>query len=134
MGKKFAIFILALSFAALSGSAQNMALKGCTILTITKGVIENGTIVIQSGRITAVGQNVEIPAGVKVLDISGKYVMPGIIDTHVHYALTGMADVNEATNPVTPQIWMKEALVPEAVRTLSNGYMKLMPDRQRRFK
>ncbi len=107
-----------------SGLAQNLVLKGGTVLTLTKGTIENGTIVIRNGKITAIGRDVLIPSGIKVIDTSGKYIMPGIIDTHVHYALTGMSDVNEATDPVTPQIWMKDVLVPghdSILKTLAGG-------------
>ena len=113
MGKKFIIILLMLGFTVVSVMSQDLALKGGTILTISNGVIENGTIVIQDGRIIAVGKDVAVPTGIKVIVVTGKYVMPGIIDTHVHYALTGMDDVNEATDPVTPQIWMKDALAPD---------------------
>jgi len=101
--------------------AQDLALKGGTILTITDGTIENGTIVIQKGKIAAIGKDIKIPDGIKTLDVTGKYVMPGIIDSHSHIALT---DVNEATDPITPQIWMWEALDPgsDSIRkTLAGG-------------
>ena len=106
---------------AVGSSAQDLALKGGMILTITQGTIENGTIVIQNGRITALGPNVAVPPGIEVIDVSGKFVMPGLIDTHTHIAIT---DGNEATDPVTPQIWMREALDPssDAIRkTLAGG-------------
>ena len=101
--------------------AQDLVLKGGTVLTITDGVIENGVVVIEDGKIKAVGRNIPVPAGMKVIDTTGKYVMPGIIDSHSHIALT---DVNEATDPVTPQIWMNEALEPfsDSIRkTLAGG-------------
>ncbi len=121
MRNKLVFLIVFLSFLASVVAAQDLVLKGGTVLTITKGIIENGTVVIQNGKIKAVGKNVSIPSGVKVLDVSGKYVMPGIVDSHSHVAL---ADINEATDPVTPQIWMKEALDPgaDSIRmTLSGG-------------
>ena len=100
--------------------AQDIALKGGTILTITNGTIENGTIVIQGGKITAIGKDLVVPDGIEVIDVTGKFVMPGIIDSHSHIALT---DVNEATDPVTPQIWMWEALDPgsDSIRTTLAG-------------
>jgi imidazolonepropionase-like amidohydrolase len=106
---------------SVSLGAQDLVLKGGTVLTITKGIIENGIIVIQNGKIQAVGRNIPVPAGIRVIDTSGKYVMPGIIDSHSHIALT---DINEATDPVTPQIWMNEALEPfsDSIRkTLAGG-------------
>lgn len=121
MARKF--FPLFAALVLMSGWTwtQDLALKGGTILTITKGTIENGIIIIQNGKITAMGMDLKIPQGIKVRDVSGKYVMPGIIDSHSHIALT---DINEATDPVTPQIWMWEALDPgsDSIRkTLAGG-------------
>jgi len=124
MLKKFVSIAALILIITASGLAQDLVLKGGTILTLSKGTIENGTIVIRNGKITAIGRDVLIPAGIKVIDTSGKYIMPGIIDTHVHYALTGMSDVNEATDPVTPQIWMKDVLIPghdSILKTLAGG-------------
>lgn len=120
MGKKCFLILIAMTLITSSMWAQDLALKGGTILTITKGTIEQGTIVIQRGRITAVGKDVVIPDGIPVIDVTGKYIMPGIIDSHSHIALT---DVNEATDPVTPQIWMWEALDPgsDSIRTTLAG-------------
>ena len=124
MVRKF-IPVLALIFLAASvAPAQDLALKGGTLLTLAGGTIEDGTILVRDGRITAIGRDIPIPAGVRVIDVGGKYVMPGIIDSHVHIALPGMSDVNEMTDPVTPQIWMKDALVPghdSILKTLAGG-------------
>ena len=73
-----------------------------TILTVTKGTMQNGTVLIQNGKITAVGANVNIPAGTHVIDGTGKFVMPGIIDAHSHAALD--ARLNEGTESVTPEV------------------------------
>jgi imidazolonepropionase-like amidohydrolase len=123
MGKKFIWVSLLICLFAAAAAAQDLALRGGTILTITNGTIENGTVVIRNGKITAVGRDVPVPAGVRVIDVSGKYVMPGIIDSHVHYALPGISDVNEMTDPVTPQIWMKDVLVPsdDSIRKVLAG-------------
>ncbi len=120
MGKKFLVFLTFLMTLAAGVWAQDLALKGGTILTITNGTIENGTILIQEGKITAVGKDITIPDGTRVIDVTGKFIMPGIIDSHSHIALT---DVNEATDPVTPQIWMWEALDPgsDSIRTTLAG-------------
>jgi imidazolonepropionase-like amidohydrolase len=120
MGKKFLLILAAIILVAPSVWAQDIALKGGTILTITNGTIENGTIVIQGGKITAIGKDVKIPNGIRVIDVYGKFIMPGVIDSHSHIALT---DVNEATDPITPQIWMWEALDPgsDSIRTTLAG-------------
>ena len=86
---------------------NDVVIHGGTILTITHGKIENGSIYVHNGKIAAVGKTVNAPASAKVIDASGKWVMPGIIDSHSHIALDD--DVNEATNPVTPQMMMKDA-------------------------
>ncbi len=121
MSKKFLSLLVVFIIFTVSGIAQDLVLKGGTVLTITKEKIENGTVVIQKGKITAFGKDIKIPAGIKVIDVTGKYVMPGLIDSHTHIALT---DINERTNPVTPQIWMWEGLEPgsDSIRkTLAGG-------------
>ncbi len=91
-----------------AGTAHNdVVIRGGTILTVTHGRIENGSIYIHNGKIVAVGQNVQAPAGATVIDAAGKWVMPGIIDSHSHIALDD--DVNEPTNPITPHMMMKDA-------------------------
>ncbi len=121
MRTRFFIILAALFLFTAGAYPQDLAIKGGTVLTITKGTIENGTVIIQGGKITAIGKDVKIPAGIKVIDAAGKYIMPGIIDSHSHIALT---DINESTDPVTPQIWMWEALEPgsDSIRkTLAGG-------------
>lgn len=120
-----AFFLSLLAILATGLWAQDLVLKGGTVLTITNGVIENGTVIIQKGKITAIGQNIPIPHGIKIIDVTGKYVLPGLVDSHSHIALT---DINEATDPVTPQVWMWDALETEApaiLHTLAGGVTTL---------
>src|SRR5687767_5018972 len=95
------VTVMVLAFAA-SASAQDLAIRNATILTVTKGRIENGTVLIQKGKITAIGKDVNIPAGVRVVDGTGKYIMPGIIDAHSHTA--GDVGLNEGAESVTPEV------------------------------
>jgi imidazolonepropionase-like amidohydrolase len=100
-------FSRALGLAALIASpavlmAQDVAIRNATLITINAGDIENGTIVVRNGKITAVGRNVTIPAGIRVIDGTGKFVMPGIIDAHSHAALEG--GINEGAESVTPEV------------------------------
>jgi imidazolonepropionase-like amidohydrolase len=89
-------------------TAQNdVVIRGGTVLTITHGKIENGSIYVHNGKIAAIGRTVDAPANATVIDATGKWVMPGIIDSHSHIALDD--DVNEATNPITPHMMMKDA-------------------------
>jgi imidazolonepropionase-like amidohydrolase len=93
---------LAAALAAGTVGAQDIAIRNATILTITNGDIENGTILVRNGKISAVGRNVSIPAGVRVIDGTGKFVMPGIIDAHSHAALEN--GINENSESVTPEV------------------------------
>jgi imidazolonepropionase-like amidohydrolase len=64
-----------------------IALTGGTIHTITNGVIENGTIVFENGRITAIGSNVQIPANAQRIDVSGREIYPGLVDGYSQMGL-----------------------------------------------
>ncbi len=88
-----------------------VALRGGTVLTVTRGTIPNGTVVLRDGKIAAVGTNVTVPAGAEVIDTTGQFVSPGLIDAHSHIAndaineggttvssMTGMEDVIDATD------------------------------------
>lgn len=86
---------------------NDVVIRGGTLLTVTHGKIENGSIYIHDGKIAAIGKSVQAPANATVIDATGKWVMPGIIDPHSHIALDD--DVNEATSPVTPSMMMKDA-------------------------
>jgi imidazolonepropionase-like amidohydrolase len=83
-------------------AAQDIAIRNASIITIANGDIENGTIVVRGGKITAVGRNVTIPAGIRVIDGTGKTVMPGLIDAHSHAALEN--GINEGSESVTPEV------------------------------
>lgn len=99
----------------------SILLKGGNVLTITKGNLEKTDVLIIDGVIKEIGKNLKAPAGVQVLDVTDEYVMPGIIDAHSHLALE---DVNEATNPVTAEVWTGDVLNPLDVniyRALAGG-------------
>jgi imidazolonepropionase-like amidohydrolase len=92
---------------AQSTPHHDVVINNATVMTATHGTIKNGSIYIKDGKIAAVGETVNAPAGVTVIDAGGKYLTPGIIDCHSHIALDD--DVNEATSPITPQMIMKDA-------------------------
>jgi imidazolonepropionase-like amidohydrolase len=85
-----------------------LAVKGKKVLTITNGVIKDGIILIENGKIKDVGADIKIPDGVKVLN--SKVVMPGLVEAHCHIGIweetIGWAgsDGNEATEPATPHV------------------------------
>ena len=93
-----------------------IAIKDGKIFTITKGVIDKGTVLVEDGKIKAVGKNVKIPKGAEVIDASGKVVMPGLVEAHCHIGIweetIGWAgsDGNEATEPATPHMRAIDAI------------------------
>ncbi|MGC2696203.1 MAG: amidohydrolase family protein [Candidatus Angelobacter sp.] len=94
---------------AAAGTNQTIALKGGKLLTITHGVIENGVVVMQNGRITAVGgAGTAIPSGAKVIDVTGMTVYPGLIDSETHLGLTEIS----AERMTNDEIEMSDEIMP----------------------
>ncbi len=74
-----------------AAQSQPVVLKGATIHTVTKGVIENGVIVMDKGKILAIGgADVAVPRGAKVVDVTGKHIYPGLIDA---YSTVGISEI-----------------------------------------
>ena len=90
-----------------SSSHNDVLIKNAIVMTVTHGNIQNGSVYIKNGKIAAVGTNVNAPSSATVIDAGGKFVTPGIIDSHSHIALDD--DVNEATSPITPHMMMMDA-------------------------
>ena len=86
---------------AVPPAGHLVAITNATIMTASHGTIQRGTIVIKDGKIAAVGENVEVPSGAQVIDGTGRYVIPGIVDAHSHTALDA---VNEGTHSVTAEV------------------------------
>ena len=110
------IMLLPPGVRATPADDETVAIVGGTVLTVTRGTIPDGVILIRDGLIAAVGarSEVAVPDDATVIDARGRFVMPGIIDAHSHIAL-GRGDINEATSPSTPQVRMSDAVVPDAV-------------------
>lgn len=122
-----AIFLISLTLPAsgvrLAGQAPIgvVAIRNATLLTVTKGTIAAGTIVLQNGKIAAIGTNVPIPAGAEVIDGTGKFVSPGIIDAHSHIAND---DINEGGTSVSSMTGMEDVINPNDIniyRDLAGG-------------
>jgi len=107
------------------------AIRGATIFDGLGGRIDNGTVIMADGVVQAVGgPELPIPAGAQVLDGTGKFVTPGVIDDHSHlgdYPSPGVeanSDGNEATGPVRPEVWAEHSVWPQDPgfsRALVNG-------------
>jgi len=112
-----AALIIALLFASFALEAfgqqpatpahNDVVIKNAIVMTVTHGNLKNASVYVKDGKIAAVGESVNAPASAMVIDAGGKYLTPGIVDSHSHLALDD--DVNEATSPVTPQMMMQDA-------------------------
>ncbi len=90
------------------------AIKAGKILTVTKGVIDHGVILIEDGVIKTVAKaaDVDIPKGYKVIDASDKWVMPGMVEIHSH--LAGEGGLNDMVVPTNPGLRIADVIDPEA--------------------
>lgn len=85
-------------------------IKNANIHTMTKEILDVGAIIVDNGKIVAIGKDLEIPENSTVIDAQGGFLMPGMIDAHCHVGMweNGIgfegADGNEATDPVTPHL------------------------------
>lgn len=95
-----------------------LAITDVKINTVTNGVIEKGTILIEEGKIKAIGANIEIPTDAELLNGEGNWITPGLIDEHTHLGVFeetvdwAGADGNEATDPSTPHVRVIDAINP----------------------
>ena len=93
-------------------------IKNATIHTMANKNFENGMILVDHGKIIAIGNVVTLPPNTEIIDAKGKFVMPGMIDAHCHLGMweDGMgsegADGNEAVDPVTPHLRAIDAINP----------------------
>jgi len=100
------------SRAATSPEAPSVILiQNATVLTVSHGIIEHGSILIKDGKIAAVGQNLKAPDGAQIIDATGQFVTPGIIDCHSHIAVDG--GVNEGSISVSSIANIADVLNPD---------------------
>lgn len=96
------VFVCLLAiFAAASAYAKPIAFTGATILPISGEPIENGTLLIDGNTIRAVGDKVRIPRDAETIDMTGKVIMPGLVDTHSHVGETAGGDWSGPIQPET---------------------------------
>lgn len=94
---------LAFALGAPSGLvfAQDLVIRGATVLTVANGVLSPGAVRVENGRIAEVGASVEVPAGVEVIEADGMFVMPGIVDAHSHIAAESINEGSVAVSSMT---------------------------------
>src|ERR1700739_1001594 len=98
----------ATSGVAMDASAPVILIRNATILTVSHGTIDKGDILIKDGKIAAVGGMLKAPADAVVIDATGQFVSPGIIDCHAHIAVDG--SVNEGSVSVSSMVNIADVL------------------------
>jgi imidazolonepropionase-like amidohydrolase len=99
-----------------------LLIQNATILTVSHGTIEHGSVLIKDGKIAEVGANVKAPKDAQVIDANGQFVIPGIVDCHSHIAIDG--GVNEGSISVSSMVNIAEVLNPDDIdiyRDLAGG-------------
>jgi imidazolonepropionase-like amidohydrolase len=117
-------FTLPQSFAQSRASTETL-IRNATVLTVTRGTIANADVLIRNGKIAAIGQNLKAAANAKIIDATGKFVLPGIVDCHSHSMLD---TINEGTLSVTSMARTSDVLNPNDVdlyRALAGGVTSL---------
>lgn len=111
-------------------ASRPTVIRNATIMTAAGPTIRGASILLRDGKVQAVGANLTVPADATVIDGTGKFVTPGIIDTHSHLgvypapSVDALSDGNEATNPATPYVWAEHSVYaqdPQFPRALAAG-------------
>lgn len=94
-------------------------IRGATVYDGIGGELANTDILVQDGRISAIGEGLEAPEGAEIVDAAGRYVTPGVVDIHSHLGVypspsaNAHSDGNEATEPVTAEVWAEHSVWPQ---------------------
>ncbi|MBY0497653.1 MAG: amidohydrolase family protein [Cyanobacteria bacterium] len=115
-------FVVSHETTPLAQAGRATVIRGGTVLTVTRGTIQNGIVVLRDGKIAAVGgSNTAIPAGADIVEAKGRFVTPGIIDAHSHIAAES---INEGGTTVSSMTGIEDVLDPTDVsiyRDLAGG-------------
>jgi imidazolonepropionase-like amidohydrolase len=101
------------------GTLRPIVIRGARVFTSAARDFARATVVIENGKITAIGERVRSPEGAEIIEGAGKTVIPGFLDIHTHLGIheEGVGregdDVNEMTDPVTPHLRAVDAINPE---------------------
>lgn len=108
-------------FAAFGQANKVLLIKNATVMTAVRGTLENTDILVRNGKIAKIGKNLSAGAGAEVIDATGKFVTPGIVDCHSH---TMIDAINEGTLSVTSMTGTRDVLNPTDIaiyRALAGG-------------
>ncbi|MCP4849622.1 MAG: amidohydrolase family protein [Verrucomicrobiaceae bacterium] len=113
----------AYGLAGMPEQPERLIVRGATVWTCgPAGVINNADVLIEKGRVIAVGKSLKVPDGAIVIDAAGRHVTPGLIDCHSHAAIS--RGVNEGTHSVTVEVRIGDVIDPTDIslyRQLGGG-------------
>jgi imidazolonepropionase-like amidohydrolase len=115
------LFLANFNVAVFAQNKTEVLIRNATVLTAVKGTLENTDILIENGRIAKIGKNLKAAANAQIIDATGKFVSPGIIDCHSHSMLDA---INEFSFSVTSMTTVRDALNPRDItiyRALAGG-------------
>jgi len=121
--KKLALGFIGLAFCLLLFGRllpgdRPIAIRGGRVYTVTRGILDNGIIIIRNGRIQDIGTDLAIPPGARIIEAAGSLIFPGFIDTGTNLGTVELETVekddDEATSPLTPQLKTLDAFNPES--------------------
>ena len=113
--------VVAGSLFAFAQKGGDVLIKNATVMTAAKGKLDNTDLLVSNGKIARVGKNLSAPANVRIIDGTGKYVTPGIIDAHSHSMLDA---INEGSLAVSSMTNVRDVLDPKDItiyRALAGG-------------
>ncbi len=120
MRHKYTLLFVLVAASLPCAAQESIAITGGRILTVTHGVVENGTVLIEHGKIAAVGPKVKVPSGATVIDAKGKVVIPGFLDAGDHLGTVEIpaeritVDDTEYTDAIHPELRVLDALNPRS--------------------
>jgi len=90
-------------------AAPTLVIQNATVMTVSQGTLEGTSILVRDGKIAELGTDIRVPAGATVIDATGKYVTPGVIDAHAH---VGTDAVNEGSIAVSSMVRIEDVIDP----------------------
>lgn len=93
-------------------------IRSATLITAAGTVLEDTDLFMRDGKIETIGSNLRLPSGTSEIDGSGRFVTPGLIDSHSHLGVSATPEVaahfdNNETGATTPQVWIEHSIWPQ---------------------
>lgn len=127
------LLMAALSAPEIPGALPDgpVALVGATLFPVNGGPIEDGVLILEAGKIVAIGKDIDVPANAERIDVTGKRIYPGLFDAYTHLGLTEVSSVRSSVDyrelgSINPNVSAHVAVNPDSELipvTRSNGVL-----------